>query len=78
MQWQPMTSRQQIAAMLLDRDEGGDHLPWAEQLIKNHAASDHDGDCTKKSHACNRCIVDRAIADADRILARIVNILTRT
>lgn len=69
-------ARVQVAAFLLARDEADTHLPvpenliqWATQLVKTGIQAEHSGDCTHESHACNRCIADRALHHADAILA---------
>lgn len=66
-----MTLRCEIAAQLLDRDEGGGVIGWARNLIATGKDAAHDGDCTNVSHACNRCIADRALQDADRLIAAV-------
>jgi hypothetical protein len=63
-----MTPRERIAAFLLARDEGGDVIAWAEKFVRENRDAPHSGDCTKESHACNRCIVDRAMADVELIM----------
>ena len=63
-----MNRRETVAAHLLDRDEGGGVLAWACNYIKTGKDAVHSGDCTNECHACQRCIVDRALADADRIM----------
>lgn len=60
--------RDQVAATLMDRDEGGGCLNWALEFIQEHQAATHCGDCTKESHACLRCQCDRVLADADAII----------
>jgi hypothetical protein len=67
--------RVKIAAFLLARDEScvsgpvSDYLKkWGMVCVKVGMTADHSGDCTKESHACGRCIADKALADADEIL----------
>ena len=69
-------SRIRIAAFLLARDEScvskpvpADLISWAINLVKAGMTSNHSGDCTKESHSCVRCTADRALRDADSILA---------
>lgn len=66
-----MELRDEIAAQLLDRDEGGGeaHITWARTLVLNSKEDIHDGDCTDKPQACNRCIIDQVLADADHLIA---------
>ena len=66
-----MTLRDEIAAQLLDRDEGGGVIVWAQRVIASGKDAAHDGDCTNKSHTCHRCIVDLALRDADRLIAAV-------
>ena len=63
------SDRWEVAAMLLDRDEGGNLMVWARRQILAGKDAIHDGDCTKQCHSCQRCQADRAFADADRIIA---------
>jgi hypothetical protein len=69
----PDAVRNEIAAYLLARDEDYAVTPqmmqWARTLIGAGMSREHSGDCTHESHACNRCIAEKAIMDADAILA---------
>jgi len=62
-----------VAAFLLARDEEyavtPNMLQWAKTLIDHGRNAEHSGDCTKESHACGRCIADKALADAAAIIA---------
>ena len=72
-----MNKREQIAAMLLDRDEGGDSSEWAEEFIAKCKDQLHQGDChladRRAPFTCSRCVCDRALADADRIIGVILS-----
>lgn len=68
--------RLKIAAYLEARDEEDINKPisqhlidWATQNIKVGMGAEHKGDCTKESHSCMRCAADRALAQADEVLA---------
>lgn len=62
------TLREEVAAHLLDRDEGGEHLAWARAFVMDARDAAHDGDCTNKCHTCVRCLTDQALQDADRLI----------
>jgi len=68
-----LPSRDRIAAFLLARDEEYSATPhllaWADKLIQEKKDAAHSGDCTGESHTCHRCTADRALADADRVIA---------
>lgn len=67
-----MGLREEVAAWLLSRDEGGDHIEWARGFIRMHARSGHEGDCPEAPHpapvTCSRCVVDDALKDADEVI----------
>ena len=69
-----MTKREQVAAMILDHDEGGKSLEWAAEFIAKCADEPHGGDCGKcppemqAPITCSRCVCDDALAAADRII----------
>lgn len=64
-----MGLREEVAAWLLSRDEGGDHIEWARGFIRMHARSGH---CPEAPHpdpvTCSRCVVDGALKDADEVI----------
>lgn len=60
--------RDEVAAMLLNRDEDGNVIVWARRQIAEGKESTHNGDCTKQCYTCRRCLADRAMADADKII----------
>lgn len=66
----------EVAALLLDREEGGGVLVWARDVIAAGINAKHDGDCTNQSHACLRCGADEAIKDARHIIAEVRAALT--
>lgn len=68
-----MNTREQVAVFLLNRDEGGDCLEWATGFLTKCANEPHEGDCPHVKFpapfTCSRCVCDRALADADTIIA---------
>jgi len=68
-----MTKEKQIAAFLLNRDEGGDSMKWAADFVLNNSDAEHEGDCAKAKQpapfTCSRCVCDQAIKDAEHIAA---------
>lgn len=72
----PVGGREEIAAFLLARDGADTNVPvphglilWAHNLLTNGKDAAHSGDCTNECHSCVRCTADRALRDADAILA---------
>jgi hypothetical protein len=72
----PVGGREEIAAFLLARDEADTNvlvphglILWARNLLTNGKDAAHSGDCTNECHSCIRCTADRALRDADAILA---------
>ena len=71
-----MTRQQELAAMLLSRDEdgqiGGGSMPWARKFVEGNTDAEHEGDCphakNKRPVTCSRCVVDRAMSDAHKIM----------
>lgn len=68
--------REELAAMLLARDEAEYDKPIPERLIQwgrvcIAAGKDakHSGDCTNESHTCGRCLADWTLKQAEQILA---------
>lgn len=70
--------RDEVAAMLLARDEAEYHLEqpipdslivWGRHCIATGKDAKHSGDCTNESHSCARCITDLVLAQADQIIA---------
>lgn len=68
----PLTfMRDEIAAMLLNRDEDWCGLSYGRKIVAEGQSAEHSGDCTKECHTCVRCQADRALADADRIISAV-------
>lgn len=68
-----MTTREKVAAFLLDRDEGGNTMTWSTMFVALYKDSQHDGDCSKAEkpapYSCSRCTVDEALLHADQLIA---------
>ena len=61
-----------LAAWLLNRDDRLDlDNEFGVNMIQGGGSQKHDGDCTKQSHSCLRCIADEATADANALLSAI-------
>jgi len=65
-----------VAEYLLARDEADGNVPvphglilWARNLLANGKDAVHSGDCTNECHSCVRCTADRALRQADEVLA---------
>lgn len=71
-----MSKREELAAMLLARDEAEYHKPipthlieWGRTCIRDGKDAVHSGDCTNECHTCARCLTDSTLMQADQILA---------
>lgn len=70
-----VASVEEVAAFLFARDEAYLHkgvtpelMDWGRLQVRAGKDAVHDGDCTNKSHSCNRCAYDIAIRDANALL----------